>query len=259
MPEHFTTDQRAEPPSTQSLVSPHTVQTVTESPGYSFLTDGYIAYTLRPQDAENHLTILFKMNPQVVRANAFLHRGAFYVFNQPTIWTQPPLNFDGRPGWLLDYHIRPGGSVVPQQIWFPQGQGDWRRYVEQAQLQMPLFFVKADGSLGVPVGDAAAGQMYLLGANEPAPFGDKTTTKIRICVCAFVLSICVRPSLTVHVAVARLCTLRTAGPTERPDPLKEPRDPREVCQACRKSRSAISSCEFNSRWWLWNRKKFNRI
>ena len=154
------------------------------------LTDGYITYTFRPQDAANYLMILFKVNPQVVQANAFLHQGAFFVWNQPTIWTQPPLNFDERPGWLLDYHIRPGGSVVPQQIWFPQGQVDWRRYVEQAQLQMPLFFVNADGSLGVPVVNAAAGQMYLHGASEPVPFGDRTTIKIRICVCVLVPSMC---------------------------------------------------------------------
>jgi hypothetical protein len=41
-----------------------------------------------------------------------------------------------------------------------------------------------------------------------------------------------RPSLTVHVVVARLCDLCKAGPTKRSDSRKEPRDPREVCQEC---------------------------
>jgi hypothetical protein len=158
------------------------------SNGGDFLTDGYITYTFRPQAAANYLTVLFKANPSDV--HTFLHKGAFFVWNQPTLWTQPPFNFNGRQAWLLDYHITPGGSVVPQQIWFPQGQGDWRRYVEQAQLQMPLFFVNADGNLGVPVTNAAAGQMYLRGAGDPAPFGDKTTTKIRICVCVLAPSMC---------------------------------------------------------------------
>jgi hypothetical protein len=138
-------------------------------------------YTFTPRLAEIYITHLFKVDTSAIQA--FSHQGAFYVWNQPTIWTQPPLYFNGRPGWLLDYPIRPGGSVVPQKFWFPQGQGDWRRYVEQARLQMPLYFVNADGTLGVPIVNAAAGQMYLRGAGEPVPFGDKTTTKIRIGVC----------------------------------------------------------------------------
>jgi hypothetical protein len=180
---------------------------------------------------------------------AFLHKGAFFVWNQPTIWAQPPLNFDGRHGWLLDYRIRPGGSVVPQQLWFPQGQGDRRCYVERAEFQLPLFFVNADGTLGVPIVNAAAGQMCLRGAAEPAPLGDKTTTKIRIAVCTLTLP-CARPSLISYVAVARVCALRTAGPTEGSYSLKEPRDPRKVCQACRKSHSPIFGCEFDPRWWI---------
>jgi hypothetical protein len=159
------------------------------SPGGDFLTDGYITYTFRPQAAANYLTVLFKVNPSEVQI--FFHGGAFLVLNQPTNWTLPPLDFNGQRAWILDYHIRPCGSVVPQQIWFPQGQGDWRNYVEQARLQLPMFFVNVDGNLGVPVGNAAAGQMNLRGAGDPAPFGDKMTTKIRIGVCALAPSMCV--------------------------------------------------------------------
>jgi len=151
-----------------------------------FLTDGYIPYTFTPQAAANYYTILFKVDPSVIQT--FSHSGAFFVWNQPTIWTQPPLNFNGRPAWAMDYRIRPGGSVVPQQIWFPQGQGDWRQYAEQAQLQMPLFFVNVDGTLGTPIVNAVAGQIHLRGANEPPPFGDKSTTKIRIGVCTLATS-----------------------------------------------------------------------
>ncbi|KAH9066640.1 hypothetical protein EDB87DRAFT_1553772 [Lactarius vividus] len=93
---------------------------------------------------------------------------------------RPQHIFNGRSAWLLDYAVRRGGSVVPQQLWSPQGQVDWRRYAEQAQLHIPVFFVNADGTLGVPVSHAAAGQMSLRHANEPAPLGDRTTTKIRI-------------------------------------------------------------------------------
>jgi len=152
-----------------------------------FFTDGYIAYTFTPLGAEICLANLFKIDPQTVQR--FLHQSAFFVWNQPLLphLTSSPLNFNGHRAWLLDYSIRPGGTVVPQQLWFPQGQGDWRRYVEQAPLQMPLFFMQEDGTLGVPIANAAAGQMFLRGARHPAPFGEKTTTKIRIGVCTRLL------------------------------------------------------------------------
>jgi hypothetical protein len=159
--------------------------------GDDFLTDGYISYTFSPQDAESYYTILFEANPSVIRA--FPHMGAFVVVNQPLIWTQPPLDFNGRPGWILDYSVGSGGSVVPQQILFPQSQGDWRRHVALAQLRLPLFFLNADRTLGVPIVNAAAGQMCLHGAREP-PFGDKTTTKIRIGACT--LDSSMRASMT---------------------------------------------------------------
>ena len=152
-----------------------------------FLTDGYISYTFTPQIAEVYLAYLFKT--ELKRVQPFHYQDSFFVWNQPPISTQAPLMILPRgqhhpnPAWLLDFAIRPGGSVVPQQLWFPQGQGDWRRYVEQAHLQMPLFFTNTDGSFGVPIVNAVAGQMVLRGGNEPAPFGDRTTTKIRIGVC----------------------------------------------------------------------------
>jgi len=144
-----------------------------------FLVDGYISYTFTPRAAEIYLAYLFKIDPAAVQA--FFNQGAYFVWNHPPIVTPAPfISSTGHPAWLLDYRIRPGGSVVPQQIWFPQGQGDWRRYVEQAPLQMPLFFNNTDGSLGVPLVNATAGQMALLGANQPVPFSDRSTAKIRI-------------------------------------------------------------------------------
>jgi hypothetical protein len=90
-----------------------------------------------------------------------------------------------------------GGTVVPQHLWSPLGQDDWRRYVEQADFHMPVFFINANGALGVPLVNAAAGQMSLRGADQPAPLGDKTTTKILIGV---------RAPFFIHASFAdRLC------------------------------------------------------
>jgi len=71
---------------------------------------------------------------------------------------------------------------------------------------MPVFFTNVDGTLGVPLVDAAAGHLSLHGANQLAPLGDRTTTKIRIGVRTHVFSSTL-PSLTVYVAVAGLSAL----------------------------------------------------
>ncbi|KAN0137206.1 hypothetical protein V8E53_005203 [Lactarius tabidus] len=143
--------------------------------------DGYLSYTFTPQVVEIYLAYLFKVDPKRVQAFGVYHwPGAFFVADPPMNHCRPQQIGNGKYAWLLDYAIGRGGSVVPQQLWSPQGQGDWRRYVEQARLYIPVFFINADGSLGVPVSHAAAGQMSLRDAQEPAPLGDRTTTKIRI-------------------------------------------------------------------------------
>ncbi|KAH9993730.1 hypothetical protein BJV74DRAFT_770768 [Russula compacta] len=151
--------------------------------GQDFLTYGYISNTFSPRVAEYYIASLFRVHPAAIQAYSLGLQGcngAYFVLNQPMNYGLPPVQANGQHYWLLDYAVRPGGSIVPQQLWIPQGQGDWRRYVEQAQLHMPVFFVNTNGTLGVPVVNAAAGQMSLRGANAPAPLGDKTTTKIRI-------------------------------------------------------------------------------
>jgi len=144
-----------------------------------FLTFGYISHSFTPLLAEAHLYNLFKVDPKKVAAIQD-RTGAYLVSNIPPYHSPHWCAVQGRPVWVLDYALRPGGTVVPQHLWAPQGQGDWRRYVEQADFHMPVFFINMDGSLGVPLVDAAVGQMSLYGANQPAPLGDRTTTKIRI-------------------------------------------------------------------------------
>jgi hypothetical protein len=156
------------------------------------LTDGYIPHTFGPQNTESYFLHLFQVAAKSVQA--IRHQSnAFYVFNRPSHHISPAISVQGRDAWLLDYAVTSGGSVVPQQLWFPQGQGDRRRYVDQAQFRMPIFFVNRDGSRGVSVVDAAAGRMQLRGAGLPAQLVDKTTIKIRI-------SVRVR-SLRLHVPI----------------------------------------------------------
>ena len=157
----------------------------------NFLNDGYISYTFSPQMAEFFLVqLLFKVansaSIQAIRDAS--GSGAYFVFNNPSHYSPPPLTISGRGAWVLDYDVRPGGSVVPQELWVPQGQVDRLRYVNEAQFRMPVFFVRNDGGLGVPVLNAAAGHMQLRDVVLPPPLQDKTTAKIRIAVRPFFFS-----------------------------------------------------------------------
>ena len=82
----------------------------------------------------------------------------------------------GRTTWLLDFAIRPIGTVVQQRIWAPQNG------LAHTPLNMPIFFVLNDRvTLGLPIVSAAAhDQMTLRGAGTPAPVGECSTTFIRI-------------------------------------------------------------------------------
>ncbi len=92
----------------------------------------------------------------------------------------PPNN---QPLWILDMIPPPMYQVVPQKIWTPPNQSDWRRYVEQACLRMPVFFIQNDGAIGLPLVRALAGdRASLRGADMPAPLGGGHSTQIRIAV-----------------------------------------------------------------------------
>ena len=168
-------NQAQNPPHTQNRIAPQPQLT------RDYLSDGYISYTFTPQNAENYLLQLLDVK-NVADIQAIRYQNSFYVFNQPPHNSLPPHSVYGRNAWLLDYAIVRGGSVVPQQLWLPQGQGDRRRYVDQARRSMPVFFVNANGSLGVPIMSAAVVNIQLRGA-FPSQLVDKTSIKIRIGVC----------------------------------------------------------------------------
>ncbi|KAI0255838.1 hypothetical protein BJV78DRAFT_1173700 [Lactifluus subvellereus] len=88
---------------------------------------------------------------------------------------------DNHPLWLLDFVPLTHGSVIPQKIWSPPNQSDWRRYIEQANLLMPVFFVQNNGIVGLPLPRAAVGDTATLRhADQPAPLGGGHSTQIRI-------------------------------------------------------------------------------
>ncbi|KAI0299329.1 hypothetical protein BC826DRAFT_906439 [Russula brevipes] len=87
----------------------------------------------------------------------------------------------GQPAVLLDYVIRPGGTVVPQGIWSSENPAHVRRYTDGPP-SMPIFFVDNDRvHLGLPLLAAVEGDCTtLLCANDAPPIGNCFTAYIRI-------------------------------------------------------------------------------
>ena len=145
-----------------------------------YFIDSYISCTFTPQNAEGYLVQLLKVR-NAAEIQAVRHQsGAFYVFNRPPHNIPSSDRVKGKPAWLLDYAVRSGGSIVRQQLLSPQSLGDRRRYVEQTRLRMPVFFVNANGGLGVPVSSAAIGEVQLHSTVLPPQLTDRFILKIRI-------------------------------------------------------------------------------
>ena len=82
---------------------------------------------------------------------------------------------------MLDRRVVGYGTVVPQSLWIPFTVADRIRHVQDAELQMPIFFLHTDRRLGLPLDAAVIGLCdTLLNAQLPAPVGPQVTTHIRI-------------------------------------------------------------------------------
>ncbi|KAN0121212.1 hypothetical protein V8E52_003800 [Russula decolorans] len=143
-----------------------------------YLTNGYISYSFTSRNAEFYVVCLFKRDAASVQAICD-RNGAYSVFIPPSYFS-PPIRTEYGDTWVLDYAVRTGGSVVPQQLLAPRGQDDRRRYVDQVRYHMPIFFVNMNGSLGVPVMNAAAGHMHLRDAYLPPSLINKRAIKIHM-------------------------------------------------------------------------------
>lgn len=80
----------------------------------------------------------------------------------------------GRPLWILDYEVRRDlGRVVPQTLQLVRGSDI---------IDMPIFFVHGDGSVGVPLVGSSNVLRTLRGVGLPAPLGGKKTTVVTLAV-----------------------------------------------------------------------------
>jgi len=138
------------------------------------------------RDAAFFIESLLKMNARDVHlfSNVPGWHNALMVSRPSVSGTHPDAFANNEnPFWLLDFVPLPHVTVVTQQIWSPPNQSDWRRYVEQAHLRMPVFFVQNDGKIGLPLPRAAVGDTSSLrNADKAAPLGGGHSTQIRIAV-----------------------------------------------------------------------------
>ncbi|KZV62479.1 hypothetical protein PENSPDRAFT_247579 [Peniophora sp. CONT] len=144
----------------------------------SFLTvDGYIAYTFGPQHAHYYLSYLLGVNATTLQPLFWGNR--FLIAHPAVTHVTPHCNSsDGRPLWLIDYKAEVNrGAVVPQKLFIPAGEDNRVRHAINAQLQLPIFFVHADGRVGITVPEAVAGHSTnLVGAHQFASLGGRSTT-----------------------------------------------------------------------------------
>ncbi|KAH9176499.1 hypothetical protein EDB89DRAFT_1902839 [Lactarius sanguifluus] len=147
----------------------------------SLLVDGYVSQTFLPRRAEQYFLDLLKRKciPPIENVSYPDREGHSFFVGPITrqVLEQP---FDA-PALLLDRAVVDRGTVVPQTMWAPHTVTDKKQHVEEAVLQMPIFFEGVDGKLGLSLEASAAGRCHgLRNAQEFAPLGQKSTTHIRI-------------------------------------------------------------------------------
>ncbi|KAH9016218.1 hypothetical protein EDB84DRAFT_1443208 [Lactarius hengduanensis] len=143
----------------------------------SLLVDGYVSQTFLPRRAEQYFLDLLKRKfiPPIENVSYPDREGRSFLVGPIT--RQP---FD-TPALLLDRAVVDRGTVVPQTMWAPHTVTDKKQHVEEAVLQMPIFFEGVDGKLGLSLEASAAGRCHgLRNAQQFAPLGQKSTTHIRI-------------------------------------------------------------------------------
>ncbi|KAH8987177.1 hypothetical protein EDB92DRAFT_1801539, partial [Lactarius akahatsu] len=144
--------------------------------------DGFVARTFGPRDADHYFMFLFRSPLSRYLPNLVYLQGAWYISRGANLMqgTSPGVPFQHTP--LLDYSsCGTQGTIVPQKRWNPAEDVDVRRHVEGAILQLPIYFVNSNGSIGLPLSDILRGcDRDLHNANSFATLGGESTTHIRI-------------------------------------------------------------------------------
>ena len=169
------------------------------------LVDGFLAHMFSPQDANAFFTLLLRTPDFLGYYRVSYLRGVWYITqNVPHVQRSslgvPTQNLS----LALDFSIKgTQGTVVPQRRWVPADEVDFRRFVTEATLQLPIFFVNRNGGVGFWLPDILQGRDYDLHNRDcEASLGGVATTHIRINVGPYSIAVAVMiliyvPPLTV--------------------------------------------------------------
>ncbi|KAI9464406.1 hypothetical protein F5148DRAFT_176961 [Russula earlei] len=148
------------------------------------LVDGFISHTFSPEDADRFFTLLLRTPNFLRHKNISYSQGVWYIM--PNVHSIQPgsLGVPAQTSPLpLDYSVRTTqGTVVPQRRWIPAVEVDFRRHVEGATLQPPIFFLNRNGEIGFWLPDILQGRYrdHLHNGDREAPLGGRSTIHIRI-------------------------------------------------------------------------------
>lgn len=158
--------------------------------------DGSISYTFGPKATEDYFGHLLKGSIQSsqLRWDVPTWPGACFFTSQgaqvldaiadpsSSSTIRPQKRVGSKPkARLLDYDVRNlEGTVVPQGLWSPQSQAAMIKYVRDATLEFPIFFVRRDRAVGLALHEAVEGPREVLGAQTYAPLGGQSTLHVRI-------------------------------------------------------------------------------
>ena len=131
--------------------------------------DGYISHSFGPQSAERHFSHILKSNA-ISTSYRVGPDGSSFIVNLPDQYSR-----------VIDRRVLSIGTVVPQILWVPHTATERRQHVQDAQLQMPIYFLHTDGRLGLTLEAAVGGRCHtLLDSQLSAPLGPQNTTYIRV-------------------------------------------------------------------------------
>ena len=171
------------------------------------LIDGSISYMFGPGFAEVYFSYLFKGSIRRSLLCWGVPDWPGACFTSQDIFGNASESFtcfEREPNpHLLDYDARNlEGTVVPQALWSPRSLGATNKYVRDATLQFPIFFVRQDRTVGVSLREAVEGPRGdLLGAHSYAPLGGQSTLHVRIqvsfyCMISFLIPCSVNVALS---------------------------------------------------------------
>ena len=185
MSPHFTAIESVTHPYPQDDAgrTSHPTTCASQAPA-DILVDGILSYTFGSRISEWYFEHLLKgrIRRSLLRWDVPGWPGACFTSQVseseiPALHEHPPA-----PARLLDYDVRGfGGTVVPQALWGPQGQGATKKYVLDATLQWPIFFVREDHTVGLLLQEAVeVPRRALLRAQTRAQLGERSTLHVRI-------------------------------------------------------------------------------